>query len=159
MSEEKRARFSCSQKADIWRRWKAGESLHEIGRALGKAHGSIRFLLLPRGGIPPAARRRSRRALTLGVCVTTSVERRRWVARARSRAWGIGSHPLARGEGFVGWPQARARHRHRRVKLKALATSATSTPTLLRPRSRKPRIPRCSFKIPITGSTSAWRRR
>ena len=66
MSEEKRARFSCSQKADIWRRWKAGESLHEIGRALGKAHGSIRFLLLPRGGIPPAARRRSRRALTLG---------------------------------------------------------------------------------------------
>ena len=66
MSEEKRARFSCSQKADIWRRWKAGESLHEIGRALGKAHGSIRFLLLPRGGIPPAALRRSPRALTQG---------------------------------------------------------------------------------------------
>ncbi len=66
MSEEKRARFSSSQKADIWRRWKAGESLHDIGRALGKAHGSIRFLLLPRGGIPPAARRRSRLALTLG---------------------------------------------------------------------------------------------
>jgi IS30 family transposase len=66
MSEEKRAKFSSSQKADIWGRWKAGESLHDIGRALGKAHGSIRFLLLPRGGIAPAARRRSRRALTLG---------------------------------------------------------------------------------------------
>jgi len=66
MSEEKRARFSSSEKADIWRRWKAGESLHDIGRALGKGHGSIRFLLLPRGGIAPAARRRSRRALTLG---------------------------------------------------------------------------------------------
>src|SRR5580698_10482648 len=25
--------FSAEQKADIWRRWKAGESLHEIGRA------------------------------------------------------------------------------------------------------------------------------
>jgi IS30 family transposase len=29
----------------MWRRWKAGESLHEIGRAMGKDHGSIRFLL------------------------------------------------------------------------------------------------------------------
>ena len=34
----------------MWRRWKAGESLHEIGRAFGKGHGSIRFLLTQRGG-------------------------------------------------------------------------------------------------------------
>jgi hypothetical protein len=25
------------QRADMWRRWKAGESLHEIGRAFDKA--------------------------------------------------------------------------------------------------------------------------
>jgi hypothetical protein len=25
----------------MWRRWEAGESLHEIGRAFGKDHGSI----------------------------------------------------------------------------------------------------------------------
>src|SRR6201982_2731708 len=49
----------------MWRRWKAGESLHEIGRAFGKGHGSIRFLLTQRGGIVPAARRRSLRTLTL----------------------------------------------------------------------------------------------
>ena len=49
----------------MWRRWKAGQSLHEIGRAFDKPHTSIRCLLLPRGGIPPAARRRSRLALTL----------------------------------------------------------------------------------------------
>ena len=49
----------------MWRRWKAGESLHEIGRAFDKPHNSIRCLLLPRGGIPPAARRRSRLSLTL----------------------------------------------------------------------------------------------
>ena len=48
----------------MWRRWKAGESLHEIGRAFGKGHGSIRFLLTQRGGIVPAARRRSPRTLT-----------------------------------------------------------------------------------------------
>jgi hypothetical protein len=29
----------------MWRRWKAGESLHEIGRAFGKDHGSIQFLI------------------------------------------------------------------------------------------------------------------
>jgi IS30 family transposase len=65
MSEGKRARLSLTQRSEIWRRWKAGQSLHEIGRALGKPHSCIRCLLLPRGGIPPAARHRSRRALTL----------------------------------------------------------------------------------------------
>jgi DNA-binding CsgD family transcriptional regulator len=54
------------EKCDIWSRWKAGQSLHEIGRAFEKPHSSIRCLLLPRGGIPPAARRRSRLALTPG---------------------------------------------------------------------------------------------
>ena len=49
----------------MWRRWKAGQTLHEIGRAFDKPHTSIRCLLLPRGGIPPAARHRSRIALTL----------------------------------------------------------------------------------------------
>jgi hypothetical protein len=42
-----------------------GEWLHEIGRAFGKGHGSIWFLLTQRGGIVPAARRRSLRTLTL----------------------------------------------------------------------------------------------
>jgi IS30 family transposase len=64
MSEGKRARLSLTQRSEIWRRWKAGQSLHEIGRAFGKPHSCIRCLLLPRGGIPPAARHRSRRALT-----------------------------------------------------------------------------------------------
>ena len=65
MSEGKRSRFSLMQRTEIWSRWKSGQSLHEIGRAFGKPHTSVRCLLLPRGGIPPAARRRSRRALTL----------------------------------------------------------------------------------------------
>ena len=65
MSEGKRSRLSLIERSEIWRRWKQGQSLHEIGRAFGKPHSSIRCLLLPRGGIPPAARRRSRLALTL----------------------------------------------------------------------------------------------
>jgi len=65
MAQGKRDRLSTEQRIDMWRRWKAGESLHEIGRAFGKGHGSIRFLWTQRGGIVPAARRRSLRTLTL----------------------------------------------------------------------------------------------
>src|ERR1700734_1456743 len=57
--------LSASEKSAIWKRWKTGQSLHEIGRVFDKPHSCIRCLLLPRGGIPPAARRRSRLALTL----------------------------------------------------------------------------------------------
>ena len=64
MRQGKRFGLSANEKSEIWRRWKAGETLHEIGRALDKPHGSIRCLLLPRGGIPPAVRRPSRLALT-----------------------------------------------------------------------------------------------
>jgi len=65
MTQRKRSRLSPTQKLDIWKRWKAGQSLHEIGRVFDKPHTSVRHFLLPRGGIAPAARRRSRLALTL----------------------------------------------------------------------------------------------
>ena len=57
--------LSAVEKRDVWSRWRAGQSLHEIGRAFEKPHSCIRAVLLPRGGIPPIARRRSRLALTL----------------------------------------------------------------------------------------------
>ncbi len=60
-----RVRLSSAQRADLWRRWKAGQSLHEIGRAFGKSHVVIHFLLARHGGILPVARRRSLRTLTL----------------------------------------------------------------------------------------------
>ena len=65
MMHARRGKLSAAQRAEMWNRWKAGQSLHAIGRALGKDHVVIRFLLARHGGIAPAARRRSRRALTL----------------------------------------------------------------------------------------------
>ena len=65
MIQRKRSRLSPAEKIDIWRRWKCGQSQHEIGRAYGRPHPTIRKLLLPCGGIAPAPRRRSRLALTL----------------------------------------------------------------------------------------------
>jgi IS30 family transposase len=65
MTHRKWGRLSATQKVDLWSRWKAGKSFHEIGRALGKDHVVIHFLLARRGGMTPAARRRSLRTLTL----------------------------------------------------------------------------------------------
>jgi IS30 family transposase len=60
-----RVGFTAAQSAELWERWKKGEGLHSIGRALGKGHTSIFAHLRPSGGIRPPVRRRSARALTL----------------------------------------------------------------------------------------------
>jgi hypothetical protein len=65
MTQGSREGFSAMQKTDIWCRWRAGQSLHMIGRAFGKPHTSIHCLLSHHGGIHPLARRRSLLALTL----------------------------------------------------------------------------------------------
>jgi len=94
----------------MWRRWKAGQSLHEIGRALSKDHVVIHFLLARHGGIVPAARRRSRRVLTLaeredisrGIASGFSM---RAIAQRLSRACSTVSREVARHGGL---PQYRA---------------------------------------------------
>src|SRR6202045_3711253 len=110
MAQGKRDRLSTEQRIDMWRRWKAGESLHDIGRAFGKGHGSIRFLLTQRGGIVPAARRRSQRTLTLaeredisrGIASGSSI---RQIAKGLQRAVSTVSREVAR---HGGRPQYRA---------------------------------------------------
>jgi len=97
-------RLSSTQKTDIWTRWKAGQTLHEIGRAYGKPHPTIRKVLLSRGGIAPAARRRSRLALTLaeredisrGIASDSSL---REIARRLDRAASTVSREICRHGG------------------------------------------------------------
>src|ERR1700678_53757 len=104
MRPGKRFGLSAIEKRDIWKRWKAGQSLHEIGRAFDKTHSSIRCLLLPRGGIPPLARRRSRLSLTLaeredisrGIASGWSI---REVARHLDRAGSTVSREISRHGG------------------------------------------------------------
>ena len=64
MTQGKRVGLSAAQRTEVWCRWKAGQSLHMIGRAFGKPHTSIHCLLSHHGGIVPAARRRSLLVLT-----------------------------------------------------------------------------------------------
>ncbi len=61
----KREGFSAAQKRELWSRWKRGESLSAVARALGKRTSSIHVHLAQSGGICPQPRRRSRLALTL----------------------------------------------------------------------------------------------
>ena len=107
--------LSAVQKTEIWRRWKAGESLHEIGRALGKDHGSIHFLLSQHGGIVPAVRRRSERTLTLaereeisrGIASGSSI---REIARNLQRAASTVSREVARHGGRPRYRASKADH-------------------------------------------------
>ena len=104
MRQGRRYGLSAAQKTDIWRRWKAGESLHEIGRAFVKDHGSIHFLLSQHGGIAPALRHRSQRTLTLaeredisrGIASGLSI---REIARGLQRAASTVSREVVRNGG------------------------------------------------------------
>ena len=57
--------YTEADKALMWDRWQKGESLNSIARHFGRGHSSIQGILSRTGGIRPAPRRRSRRALTL----------------------------------------------------------------------------------------------
>jgi len=56
--------FSCGKDRHL-APMEVRQSQHEIGRAYGRPHPTIRKILLPCGGIAPAARRLSRLSLTL----------------------------------------------------------------------------------------------
>ncbi len=53
MIPRKRTPLSAMQRVEVWHRWKGGESLHAIGRALGKDHVVVHLLLKRHGGIAP----------------------------------------------------------------------------------------------------------
>ncbi len=57
-------RMSWEQRAELWRRWRQGETLSEIGRALDRVPAAIFLALAQTGGVTPRLRHRSRWALT-----------------------------------------------------------------------------------------------
>jgi len=65
MQYRKRRYFTAVEIAVIWDRWEKGESINAIARDLGRGHSAIQGLLARTGGIRPAQRTRSQRALSL----------------------------------------------------------------------------------------------
>src|SRR6202166_4530789 len=94
MKQGKRFGLSAEQKSDVWRRWKSGQTLHEIGRAFGKEHSSIRCLVSRHVGIAPAVRRRAE--ISRGLA---SAPRRREIPECLERAVSTVSREVARHGG------------------------------------------------------------
>ena len=119
-----------TQKDEVRRRWRTGESLSDIGRAVGKFPASIFGLLRLHGGITPLARHRAVRALTLaereeisrGLAAGSSL---RQIARALHRAPSTISREVARNTKSQSYRATRAEEhawdRARRPKLSRLA--------------------------------------
>ncbi len=104
--------LSAEQRRELWQRWKAGQSLHEIGRALEKWATSIRDVVSASGGFVPRTRTRRRSALTLfereelsrGLARGASL---RAIAASLGRAPSTISREVASGGGS-GWYRAAA---------------------------------------------------
>ncbi|MBZ5699697.1 MAG: IS30 family transposase [Acidobacteriia bacterium] len=134
MMQARRWKLSLAQRADMWRRWKVGQSLHEIGRALGKSHVVIQFLLARHGGIAPPTRRRSRRVLSLaeredisrGIASGSSM---RVIAQRLGRAFSTVSREVARHGG-------RAQYRANQADQQAWESALRPKPCLLATHSK-----------------------
>ncbi len=104
MAQMGRPGLSVSQKEDMWRRWKLGESHSDIGRALGKQAASIHGSIRIHGGIAPVPRKRSSRALrwqereeiSRGIAAGCSL---RSIAHSIGRAASTVSREIARNGG------------------------------------------------------------
>jgi IS30 family transposase len=66
MKQRRRIYYSAAQRAEIWDRWQAGESMSSIGRRFDRQSSSVFSVISPTGGIRPPERRRAPRALSLG---------------------------------------------------------------------------------------------
>lgn len=103
---KKKGSYSAAERAELWGRWKAGESLSDIARALERMPGTIHTTLSERGGIAPRTRTRSVRALRLdereeisrGLAAGCSI---REVARQLGRAASTVSREVNRNGGRV----------------------------------------------------------
>jgi IS30 family transposase len=131
------SRMSWSEKNESWQRWRRGETLDDIARALHRGSSAIYEYVGTEGGIAPRPRRRSRLALT-----TTEREEisrhlaqglsMRAISRALGRAPSTISRKVARNHGRAVYRAAtaegRAWRRARRPKRCQLA---------MRPRLRR----------------------
>ena len=96
------------QRRELWERWKAGEPLVEIARALSRPPMSVYVLLRRHGGIAPLVRRRSDRALSLQEReeisrAVAAGESLRSVARTLRRAPSTISREVRRHRGLSGY--------------------------------------------------------
>jgi IS30 family transposase len=106
--------FTSAQKAEMWERWKRGESISSISRALDRRSKSgVQLILAQHGGIAPVVRRRAPRALKLeereeisrGLATGTTI---RAIARGLGRSASTICREISRNGGARAYRAARA---------------------------------------------------
>jgi len=105
--------YTSGERRELWERWKRGESVSDIGRALGRAPCSIHGAIRVYGGVPPRERRRSRLVLSAaereeisrGVAAGESARR---IAARLGRAVSTITRELGRNGGRRGYRAADA---------------------------------------------------
>lgn len=65
MEQRRRRNLTSAERAELWHRWKCGQSLSDIARALDRKPGTVHGLISTTGGIAPTVRQRSPRSLSL----------------------------------------------------------------------------------------------
>ena len=108
--------LSAEQKLELWTRWKNGESLSDIGRALGKHAASVFTIVVAKGGIAPAIRRRrpgsltqsEREEISRGLSAGHSQQR---IASVLGRSASTISREIARNDGRQAYRAAKAEER------------------------------------------------
>lgn len=131
MKQRTRIHYTEMQKALMWERWKAGESLQQIAQLFDRSHSSVGRILAQTGGIRPAQRRRASRALTLAEreeisrCLAAG-QTIRSIADLLKRAPSTISREVNRNGGLAGYRASQAdqaawdrAHRPKRCKLTA----------------------------------------
>ena len=106
MAQMGRRGLSAEQKRELWQRWRAGQSLTEIGRALGKHSSSIHFVISPNGGFLPRTRRRRGTALTLFEReeISRGLAQGGWSMRAMAASLGRAPSTISREVARAGGP-------------------------------------------------------
>lgn len=139
MRRGRRRRFTATERIELWRRYKAGESILGIARELGRPCSSIYGVLQYTGGIAPPQQRRSSRALSpvereeisRGIAAGSSV---RAIAKTLNRAPSTVSQEVSRHGGrglyraaeadLAAWEAARRPKPEVKLKIKPATRSA-----------------------------------
>jgi len=113
MKQRRRIYYSDEQRAEIWDRWKRGESQNAIGRLFDRSSSSIFAVLAPTGGIRPAPRKRAdlslthaeREEISRGIACKHSM---RWIAAQLNRSPSTISREINRNGGMRAYRATKA---------------------------------------------------
>ena len=142
MTRRTRIVYTDAQKAEMWDRWRNGESMHEIARSFDRYHSSISRILTENGGIRPRQRKRSPLTLTLsereiisrGLAQQQSL---RSIASQLGRAPSTVSREIQRNGGYAAYRASKADKAAWERALRPKACKLASSPGLTRVIARK----------------------